>query len=233
LTNSWLRDAEETAQLSEAVRPSTVAGLRGFATETALRKACVSVAAKALGFHNLQKLHATFMAMDANGDGVLSLAEFVAALKHEVPDESELRELFEAIDTNKSGAIDYNEFLAAALTRKRDLQKEVAREAFRFIDKDDSGLIEKEELEEFVRNFGLTEYFEEDAIEDVIDRMSGDGRVCLDQFEAWLTARVSEELAEVRRRSTGRRSIETDTVAAEKVNGQGNTVLGLPIRSRH
>jgi calcium-dependent protein kinase len=219
--HSWV--TSETHENDERLRASTVEGLRGFARQTNFRKACVSVAAKAVDFQDLKSLHATFLGMDKDGNGVVTWAEFLDALRGEIGDEEEVRTLFESIDTDKSGGIDYSEFLAAALTKKRGIQREVAREAFRFIDKDDSGFIEKIELEEFVRTFELKEYFEDEAIEAVINRMTNDRKISLDQFEGWLVERLSSEISDVVRR---RSSVKIEDA------GRGSQ-LGLPIRSRH
>ena len=165
-------------------------------------------------------MHQTFLKMDTNGDGVVSWEEFLVALKSEIADEQEVRRLFDSIDTDQSGSLDYSEFIAAALMKKRDLQKEVAREAFRFIDKDNSGFIDKKELEHFVRTFGLTEFFEEDAILEVMGKMTNGSKISIDQFEAWLLDRLSQEISEI---AAAKRPSYEQTHGSQ---------LNLPVRSR-
>jgi len=46
------------------------------------------------------------------------------------------------IDINKSGVVDYTEFVMATIDRKSLLSKERMAEAFKMIDKDNSGYLE-------------------------------------------------------------------------------------------
>jgi calcium-dependent protein kinase len=54
------------------------------------------------------------------------------------------------MDKNMSGKIDFNEFITAMCDRRVLFQKQALEEAFDFLDKDKSGEISKNELEEIL-----------------------------------------------------------------------------------
>merc|ERR1712176_1303075 len=88
------------------------------------------------------------MALDENGDGLLTINEFKEGLTKagfkEIP--ADLQQIMEEVDSDGSGAIEYTEFLAATLDKKMYIQEDVCWAAFRVFDRNGDGKISKEEL---------------------------------------------------------------------------------------
>lgn len=66
--------------------------------------------------------------------------------------EDEIIDLMDRIDKNKSGKIDFSEFEAFMVDRKTLFVKEFLSEAFDFFDSDQSGFIERKELQSLLKD---------------------------------------------------------------------------------
>lgn len=61
-----------------------------------------------------------------------------------------MEELLTVMDKNKSGKIDFNEFITAMCDRRLLFQRQALEEAFDYFDKDKSGEISRQELEDIL-----------------------------------------------------------------------------------
>lgn len=105
---------------------------------------------KSRGAHGIIGLARAFRLMDDDGNRVLSLGEFIKAIREcklELSDR-EIRLLFEHFDTDHNGSIDFNEFLAGVRDPMNERRLELVRRAFRLIDKDNNGLLEPSDIVE-------------------------------------------------------------------------------------
>merc|ERR1712217_117961 len=88
------------------------------------------------------------MALDENGDGLLTVNEMKEGLNRcglkEIP--ADLQQIMEEVDSDGSGVIDYTEFLAATLDKKVYMAEDVCRQAFRIFDRNGDGKISKDEI---------------------------------------------------------------------------------------
>merc|ERR1712046_90543 len=101
----------------------------------------------------IKSLRDTFMSLDKNGDGCLTVQEMKdgiakAGLK-EIP--ADLQQIMQDIDSDGSGQIDYTEFLAATLDKRMYLQEDVCWSAFRLFDRNGDGKISQEELKQVLK----------------------------------------------------------------------------------
>merc|ERR1712003_540330 len=96
----------------------------------------------------IKALRETFMALDGNGDGKLTVNEMKEGIQKaglkEIP--SDLQQIMEEVDSDNSGFIDYTEFLAATLDKKVYMKEDVCWSAFRVFDRNGDGKISQDEL---------------------------------------------------------------------------------------
>jgi calcium-dependent protein kinase len=62
----------------------------------------------------------------------------------------QVEELLAVMDKNKSGKIDFNEFITAMCDRRLLFQRQALEDAFDYFDRDKSGEISRQELEEIL-----------------------------------------------------------------------------------
>merc|ERR1712086_833193 len=95
------------------------------------------------------RLHAKFCEIDTDGSGIVELDEFFEYLSEEKT--LFATQLFMMIDENGSGEIDFNEFLVGLWNICTFEDDCLVRFAFDLIDKDRSGLVDGEEVENLVK----------------------------------------------------------------------------------
>lgn len=92
-----------------------------------------------------------FNQMDVSGDGKINKEELYKGFLKQIKSSS-LKEdvdiIFKNIDSDNNGYIEYEEFVRAAIDKKIFLTDKILRFAFRYFDKDGSGEISYEEIEE-------------------------------------------------------------------------------------
>merc|ERR1712007_369333 len=108
-----------------------------------VKKAAYTVVAMHMDDKKINELKNTFMAMDSNKDGTVSILELKRALDNAGLDlPGSIDDIMEAADTDGSGVIDYTEFLAATLDKKHCRQENICWTAFKKFDLDGSDTIE-------------------------------------------------------------------------------------------
>ncbi|CAI9260072.1 unnamed protein product [Lactuca saligna] len=99
--------------------------------------------------------------------------------------ESEIKELMDAADTDSSGTIEYGEFLAATLHLNKMEREENLLTAFSYFDKDGSGYITMDELQQACKDLGLSDTTQLDEMIKEIDQ-DNDGRIDYAEFTAMM-----------------------------------------------
>ena len=104
-----------------------------------------------------KKLMKNFTEIDEDGNGVLSKDELVKAfietynyLTKEKAGEI-VDEIMRTIDCNMDGEIEVNEFLLATIKREELISLDRLKKAFKLLDKDGDGVIEKSEFKEIFK----------------------------------------------------------------------------------
>jgi len=184
LNDEWVREHAPRAT-NVSIGTGLVDNLRGFRSQNKLKKAALHVIASQMSDAQIKDLRETFIAMDVNGDGLLTVKELEEGMQKagmtEIP--PELDAIIKEVDSNGSGTIDYTEFLAATLDRKNYIAEDVCWAAFRVFDKDGSGTISREELAQVLSDGEVAAVAQTDVNEllEEVDK-NGDGEIDFQEF---------------------------------------------------
>ena len=147
------------------------------------KKIILTFIASRLNENDINDLNKLFEAFDINNDGQISFEEFqqvLINLKNKGININEIKELFNSLDTDKNGKIDYTEFIASCLQKKIYLNKERLNEAFSLFDKDNNGVITKDEIMSVLKIKDGENNEIENLMRD-IDK-NGDGVINMEEF---------------------------------------------------
>lgn len=159
--------------------------LRSFSHASKFRRCCLEILAWSLSNEDREKVRESFLSLDENHQGTITLQELKHAMvdKLHLVDESEVLQVFEALDYNNDHEIHYSDFLAAMAVSQIDVDDGVLRDTFRRMDTDSSGYITVENLRSV-----LGSKVEGEKVEAFIaeaDQIK-DGRLSFAEFSAYL-----------------------------------------------
>ncbi|KVI00060.1 Calcium-binding EF-hand, partial [Cynara cardunculus var. scolymus] len=146
----------------------------------------IIVIAENLSEEEIAGLKEMFKMIDADGSGQITLEELKKGLEKVGADlkDSEIVRLMEAADIDNSGTIDYGEFVAAMLHINKIHKEDHMYAAFSYFDKDGSGYITADELQQACEQFGLGDIHLDEVMRD-IDK-DNDGRIDYSEFVAMM-----------------------------------------------
>eukprot|EP00928_Gymnodinium_smaydae_P039095 TRINITY_DN26793_c0_g1_i1.p1 TRINITY_DN26793_c0_g1~~TRINITY_DN26793_c0_g1_i1.p1 ORF type:complete len:571 (-),score=84.62 TRINITY_DN26793_c0_g1_i1:15-1661(-) len=119
--------------------------MRSFYHWNGLKKAGAYLIAHSLSDTQISRIRDTFKAMDTNGDGKLTLAEFKDGLGDD-RDDPDIDLLIQQMDTDGSGSIEWTEFLAALASQRLRSCRDACEDAFEILDVDGDGRISLDEV---------------------------------------------------------------------------------------
>jgi len=187
LKHTWIE--QRAPKASTQRRGSLLANLRAFQSQNKLKKAALAVIANQMSESQIIQLKDTFVALDANGDGLLTVAELRDGIAKmglsEVP--ADLQAIMDAVDANASGSIDYTEFVSASMDKKTYMQEDMCWAAFRIFDKNGDGKICKEELASILADENMKDMVAGD-IAQILQQcdQDGDGEIDFEEFMAMM-----------------------------------------------
>jgi calcium-dependent protein kinase len=125
--------------------------------------------------------------MDVRGSGKINQKELLKGLKSRIESqtlEQDVEIIFKNIDGDNNGYIEYEEFVRAAIDKKSFLDENVLRFAFRYFDKDDSGEISFEEMQEIFEQNIPDKAKMKQMLKRFINEVdeNGDGRISFEEF---------------------------------------------------
>ncbi|RRT50978.1 hypothetical protein B296_00031324 [Ensete ventricosum] len=122
-------------------------------------------------------LREMFQAMDTDNSGSITFDELKAGLRRygSTLKDTEIRDLMEAADVDNSGTIDYGEFIAATVHLNKLEREEHLVAAFSYFDKDGSGYITVDELQQACTDHNMTDT----SLEDIIREVDQDNVSCI------------------------------------------------------
>ncbi|GAB4834142.1 Calcium-dependent protein kinase 25 [Ancistrocladus abbreviatus] len=166
--------------------PAVLTRLNQFSAMNKLKKMALRVIAESLSEEEIAGLKEMFKMIDTDNSGQITFEELKEGLKRFGAnlEESEIRHLMQAADVDNSGTIDYGEFIAAMLHLNRLDGEDHLFAAFSYFDKDGSGYITRDELQQACQEFGINEIHLEEIIKEV--DQDNDGRIDYNEFVAMM-----------------------------------------------
>ncbi|XP_047309961.1 calcium-dependent protein kinase 20-like [Impatiens glandulifera] len=160
--------------------------LKQFSAMNKLKKIAIRVIAESLSEEEIAGLRQMFKMIDSDNSGQISLEELKKGLERVGANikDSEIHNLMEAADVDNSGTIDYGEFIAAMIHLNKIEREDHLFAAFSYFDKDGSGYITQDELQQACDQYGLKDIRIEDIIHEV--DQDNDGRIDYNEFVAMM-----------------------------------------------
>uniref|UniRef100_A0A5B6YJU8 non-specific serine/threonine protein kinase n=1 Tax=Davidia involucrata TaxID=16924 RepID=A0A5B6YJU8_DAVIN len=199
LDHPWIK---EDGEAPDTPLDNAVLGrLKQFRAMNKFKKVALRVIAGCLSEEEIMGLKQMFKAMDTDNSGTITLEELKQGLSKQGTklSEYEVKQLMEAADADGNGTIDYDEFITATMHLNRTDREEHLYTAFQYFDKDNSGYITIEELEQALREFGMND---ERDIKEIISEVDADndGRINYDEFVAMMRKGNPETAANPKKR---------------------------------
>ncbi|CAL5020407.1 unnamed protein product [Urochloa decumbens] len=184
LCHPWV--CENGVAPDRALDPAVLSRLKQFSAMNRLKKMALRVIAQNLSEEELAGLKEMFKAMDTDGSGAITFEELKEGLSRHGSNlrECEIRDLMDAADVDRSGTIDYDEFIAATVHMSKLEREEHLLAAFAYFDKDGSGYITVDELEQACREHNMADVGLDDIIREV--DQDNDGRIDYGEFVAMM-----------------------------------------------
>ncbi|KAI3774202.1 hypothetical protein L1987_48747 [Smallanthus sonchifolius] len=185
LCHPWI--CENGVAPDRALDPAVLSRLKQFSAMNKLKKMALRVIAESLSEEEIAGLREMFKAMDTDNSGAITFDELKAGLKRfgSTLKDTEIRDLMDAADVDNSGTIDYGEFVAATMHLNKLDREEHLVAAFRYFDKDGSGYITVDELQQACTDHNMSDFLVEDIIKEV--DQDNDGRIDYGEFVAMMT----------------------------------------------
>jgi calcium-dependent protein kinase len=180
LCHPWIR--EDGVAPDRPIDPAVQTRLKQFSAMNKLKKIAIRVIAESLSEEEIAGLKEMFLMMDSDGSGSISFEELKEGLKKVGSNlmEADVRQLMDAADVDHDGTIDYGEFLAATLNLNKIEREENLYAAFSYLDKDKSGYLTTDELQQACNDFHMGDMCVEDLIREV--DQDNDGRIDYNEF---------------------------------------------------
>ncbi|XP_022151392.1 calcium-dependent protein kinase 26-like [Momordica charantia] len=160
--------------------------LKQFSAMNKLKKMALRVIAESLSEEEIAGLKEMFKMIDTDNSGQITFEELKDGLKRFGANlnENEIQDLMQAADFDNNGCIDYGEFIAATLHLNKAGREDHLFAAFQYFDKDGSGYITQDELQQACEDFGIENVHLEDMIREV--DQDNDGRIDYNEFVAMM-----------------------------------------------
>ncbi|XP_028063106.1 LOW QUALITY PROTEIN: calcium-dependent protein kinase 17-like [Camellia sinensis] len=185
LDHPWIK---EDGEAPDTPLDNAVLGrLKQFRAMNKFKKVALRVIAGCLSEEEIMGLKQMFKGIDTDNSGTITLEELKQGLAKQGTklSEYEVKQLMEAADADGNGTIDYDEFITATMHLNRMDREEHLYTAFQYFDKDNSGYITIEELEQALVEFGMNDGRDIKEIISEVDA-DNDGRINYDEFVAMM-----------------------------------------------
>lgn len=214
LCHPWVRIGGEAPD--KPLDPAVLSRLKQFSAMNKIKKIAIRVIAESLSEEEIAGLKEMFKMIDADNSGHITLEELKKGLHKVGADikDAEISSLMQAADFDNSGTIDYGEFIAAMLHLNKVQKEDHLYAAFSYFDKDGSGYITQDELQQACEQFGLGDAHLEDIMREV--DTDNDGRIDYNEFVVMMQD-TGFGMKSKRSSSSGRSSTSTEFREAFKL----------------
>jgi calcium-dependent protein kinase len=188
LQRAWIQGkAEKGEGISAKLGAKIKENLKKFNQARMFKKSAITVIATQLADKDIEAMRSAFKAVDANGDGVISVAEMTSILKQLQLSDAEAQQTLNQLDSDGSGEIDYTEFIAAVMDKSQYTKRENLWMAFRAFDENQDGKISKDELRRFLAGDHGSSISDAKILQMIkeVDK-DGDGHIDFDEFVTFM-----------------------------------------------
>jgi len=184
LQHPWMKENGTASE--RPISNEVINRLQNFVKMSKLQRMVSRMMAEMLSPAEMQGLTSIFARLDADKDGVITVAELRAGLhdwgvSHQDL-EDEVKRFMDSLDMDGSGTIDLEEFMGATMSLCQMETEENMMRAFEKIDTDGNGYITREELGSALSKFGLLG--DGQSIDEILDEVdeNNDGRIDYSEF---------------------------------------------------
>jgi calcium-dependent protein kinase len=168
----WIQRQKRKEDAEIVINPEVIANMRNYIDSVNFKRTTLTLIASRIPEDQIKALRDAFGRFDTDGDGKLTIDELKAGV-HLIKDctltEKDVDQAMAIMDSNKNGFIDYTEFIAACLQSYTYLKENHLKTAFSYFDKDGSGTISIDELQQCLQyeDFTLPEDYIKSLLEEV------------------------------------------------------------------
>ena len=192
LAHPWFKENKTHALINQIKDENTVKklldNLKRYKSDSVIQETALAYLV-----HNFPQMHDVvnacklFNQIDVNGDGRITEKEFLNGLKSKLKIatlEDDVHLIFKNIDMDNNGYIEYEEFVRAAVSKERFINENVLKFAFRYFDKDGSGEITFDEIEEVFKQSIKDKSKVHQGLKQIIKEVdtNGDGKISFEEF---------------------------------------------------
>ena len=158
--------------------------LKNYSKMSTFKKNILTFIASRLDENNndIRIINNYFKLFDRDNDGQISYEEFQSILMNMNIESNEIKNLFNSLDVSKNGIINYSEFIAAFIQKNIYLKKELINEAFTLFDKNNKGIITKDDIMN-VLNLNTNGNKEIEQITNILIEKKREGYIDINSFE--------------------------------------------------
>ncbi|KAJ9184598.1 hypothetical protein P3X46_004310 [Hevea brasiliensis] len=180
LCHPWVRD--DGVAPDKPLGSAVLSSLKQFSAMNKLKKMALRIIAENLSEEEIAGLTEMFKTIDTDGSGQITFEELKVGLRTFGANlnESEIYDLMQAADIDNSGTIDYGEFIAATVHLNKVEREDHLFAAFSYFDRDGSGFITLDDLQQACFEFGMDDVHLEEMMREV--DQDNDGRIDYNEF---------------------------------------------------
>ena len=192
LNHKWFKD-NTSKEIFNTIKDQKTIKKLIYNLKTYKRDSIIQEVALAYLVHNFPQMKEVVIAnklfnqIDLDGDGKINKTDLLKGLRTKTESkalEKDIDRIYRNIDMDNNGYIEYEEFVRAAVSKDKFITENILKFAFRYFDKNNSGEVSRDELEEIFKQ-GITDKSKmQKALDNIINEVdqNGDGIIQYEEF---------------------------------------------------